>query len=602
MVKGNLKSFELKTIDECEDRLSLARDCLNRSKDGAAEAAGVSYMLHRACEGGEPAKWLTAQIEARNIEIKKHNDDLSDLFKRAKDFMDGKLSKEDHLNKKPADEAEKQVHEAERSELRRISGLSLKEKNKMRRILVEAREGASKYTKLVKFIFQFDKDFHAGMVSRYSLALEWIGSKFDQSVDMEVDDIKKLILDNDGFEKIVLDQREINDNSEESQEQASIISKAIKAAARGKVETMGPIITVPIIPDRTKDGFGLLLFRMVEGEVSVIGDAGLTDYDIDRAVNYQGSKSPIECDPISDFVGKAVELGLVIKDGQEVKGETESGKKIYVQRCLSIKPDDNGNAQLIVSLRNADAAPILRAIPKTAQITAIGNQAFMLRTEDRKNLENEIKNPERRSLISMLPVRDPVRKDGTPAESIMAWKVSNRALADAGQDNAERSFYWREIEKIDPKPLDIDNFQPIFDGHVDNTDLSLIVDNILEPWTKDKSKEKGKHIVQITVDKDKLRITCGNYEPVVCSFKSEKPVKGSVRVRPRELHQVFTKLRNWSTDKFRLKGDDGGLFQIGWEDQIGAWDFSFPTLTRDGRLETRRIAPMRAPAMPVAAE
>lgn len=131
MVKGNLKSFELKTIDECEDRLSLARDCLNRSKDGAAEAAGVSYMLHRACEGGEPAKWLTAQIEARNIEIKKHNDDLSDLFKRAKDFMDGKLSKEDHLNKKPADDAEKKVHDAERSELRRISGLSIKEKNKI---------------------------------------------------------------------------------------------------------------------------------------------------------------------------------------------------------------------------------------------------------------------------------------------------------------------------------------------------------------------------------------------------------------------------------------------------------------------------------------
>ena len=170
-----------------------------------------------------------------------------------------------------------------------------------------------------------------------------------------------------------------------------------------------------------------------------------------------------------------------------------------------------------------------------------------------------------------------------------------------GQNNSERSYYWKEIEKVDPKPLDIDNFQPIFDGHVDNTDLSLIVDNILDPWTKDKSKDKNRYTVQFSVDKDKLRVSCGNYEPLVCSFKSERQVKGSVKLRPRELHQIFSRLRNWSTDKFRLRGDDGGLFQISWEDPIGNWDFSIPTLTSDGRFETRRIAPMRA-NLPIAAE
>ena len=63
---------------------------------------------------------------------------------------------------------------------------------------------------------------------------------------------------------------------------------------------------------------------------------------------------------------------------------------------------------------------------------------------------------------------------------------------------------------------------------------------------------------------------------------------------------VFDLLRLLSDQKgakFRLEGDEAGLMAISWEDRLGIYIVYLPTVTKNGSLETRRVAPMRAKAI-----
>ena len=52
---------------------------------------------------------------------------------------------------------------------------------------------------------------------------------------------------------------------------------------------------------------------------------------------------------------------------------------------------------------------------------------------------------------------------------------------------------------------------------------------------------------------------------------------------------------------YRFEIDDTGLLMVAWADQYAAYQVYLPTATKDGRMESRRVAPMRI-ALPQAAE
>jgi|LakMenEpi03Aug12_release.lakeMendotaPanAssembly.Ray.scaffolds.fasta_scaffold53530_4 hypothetical protein len=54
---------------------------------------------------------------------------------------------------------------------------------------IEKREGASKYSEVVKYVFEFDKPSHASMVNRFCLAPEWIDQRFKGQLVSNVDEI-----------------------------------------------------------------------------------------------------------------------------------------------------------------------------------------------------------------------------------------------------------------------------------------------------------------------------------------------------------------------------------------------------------------------------
>ena len=48
-------------------------------------------------------------------------------------------------------------------------------------------------------------------------------------------------------------------------------------------------------------------------------------------------------------------------------------------------------------------------------------------------------------------------------------------------------------------------------------------------------------------------------------------------------------------------GDEAGLMRIKWDDDLGEYEVNLPTLGTDGRLQSRRVSPMRMNAAPIAA-
>jgi hypothetical protein len=68
------------------------------------------------------------------------------------------------------------------------------------------------------------------------------------------------------------------------------------------------------------------------------------------------------------------------------------------------------------------------------------------------------------------------------------------------------------------------------------------------------------------------------------------------------MYLLFQLLCDQHVTGYTLAGDEGGLLRLSWEDQNGFFDFYLPTLGSDGKLQSRRVAPMRSGPMLIAAE
>ena len=165
--KGNVPSTSQIDLTSMIHLVTSARDCFNRSKENASEAAILAYMIHRNCQTPDAKKWLKEQITQFNADVKTHNDKVSAELVRAKQFMSGTLPAGDPLNDPlPLDPAEQQRGDEERARLRALSGLNRSEQAALRKTSANERDGASPYNAMVKYVFGFDHQNHSSMVAR----------------------------------------------------------------------------------------------------------------------------------------------------------------------------------------------------------------------------------------------------------------------------------------------------------------------------------------------------------------------------------------------------------------------------------------------------
>ena len=128
MSKGNGKLATVTSREDMERRVETARDCHKKQKEASAESVAEVYLLSREVRSGQGKQWFDEEIAKFNLLAENANAHLKSEQDRAKKFIDGMLSKNDHLNTETTDEAEAKAHEEERVKLRALHAMSPSEK------------------------------------------------------------------------------------------------------------------------------------------------------------------------------------------------------------------------------------------------------------------------------------------------------------------------------------------------------------------------------------------------------------------------------------------------------------------------------------------
>ena len=618
--KGNLKQPGTISPEDLKQLFTSAFDAFSRTKESAAEAAAFAYIAYRETQFGDPKKWLDSTIKAYEDEIDEYNKKINNRFERAKNFMEGKLSPDDHLNQKTDDEAKAKEHDEERELLRADHKMPPLERRKLRRVSLKPRENTNRFATIVRCSLKFFYEHQAAITSRYCLALEWIDAEFSITTNLTVQMIKIAFAKAEGFEKAIHDQAKKMGGSADT-DSDKIIVLAVNKAAREKVKAASSKGSLQVDVKNSKDGFVLLLARTDGANVEVIGEADLTAGDIDRAVNNLGSKAKLDCNPACEFVGRVLDIGKLIPEGVEIPRDNGKGDKITSQRVFTMAPGPDGEMDMIVSANRVDVSSVLHARPRDTGIMALqsGAAAYLL-SDERQKLEWQIKNESRRALVTITPSLNPTTAANTPAKSLLSWDCENSALVAAKYQKPVTKVYWASMSKLGARPLDVSGFRPECTGSIDAVDMQNILNMLPKPKPPSKGKTQQAEVgedgeaastdkkdrtvktVNLKIADNMLRVTCGDADPLDIKFENDSRAVINVRLRVQDAYGLLTYLRNIDCQIVKLVIDGGGLVQFVWEDAFGFYTFSQPTCGSDGKLNPRRVEPIRVELPAIAAE
>jgi len=603
MELGNAKPKTATNPEQIDEQIRQARSCLNNSKDAAMEAAAHAYMIWLMTQKGDAKKWLETSIKTRNDEIEAHNTLEKNDTKRAKDFVDGKLSKEDRLNQDPKDKDAKAEIETEKENLRKIHARTKKETADRQLVPIEAREDANKFIKLVKFVFAFDRQSDSDVTTRYATVLSWIEANVAKGSPSEAAEIVSAMREAGGFEYVLRLQRDLTSLASEEAEDRKIVGEYLRDQAKKVFKEAAPKASFEMEAKHAKDGVVLLIGRYTGGKVEIISEAELGDNDIERAITRFGDESDKPANPNCEFVSRALDLGEMIKEGQTTAltySDGGSGDKIKVQRVITLRPGPtDGKSQLVISARHTEASPVIYATPKANSLGST-KQPLMLANEARKRIEREFDDAAKRRLLELSAIENPKGKNDKEIASPLAWIATNRALADKNRDSALKQYYWNDLANASSRPLDVDNFQPQFTQTIDIFDIRTIFEERLKAWGESKSSSKNQTDMRLVFDKDILKLVIHDEPDLDIKLKQAITGKFSMRFKPRDVFDLISHMKDQHAEHYVIMGDEAGLMRIKWDDDLGEYEVNLPTLGTDGRLQSRRVSPMRMNAAPIA--
>ncbi len=603
MKKSNFKSSTANSHEEFTKIISEAKFSHQRSRDGAMEAATKAYMLWLCTQSAHATRsagdWLEKEIEGANEAISSHNEKAKTLQERVKAFQEGRLKDDDPLNEKPRDPQHTLDIEKAKAELRGYFLWDKKDWARGRKMKIEARDGASSFTRIVKFVFGFDEVQHSDQVARYALVLEWINSQFPEDAPDSSDDVQAALKDAGGFEDVIYLQRQSKAGVAETADDRKLINDAIREDIKHALANLAPIGSIPVEARHDQDGFVVVLGRKAGSSINLIGEVQLTEGEMQSAISSIGADIDIPNASSSEFVARVLDLGRLVTEGQDTRMSrdgTSEGDKVKVQRVVAYRPGQNSQPEFVISARATDASAIVYAWPKDTAELGIPPKPLMLNNPNRKRMELWVRDQNVRRHIAIQADHEPKRADGTPAESPMAWISGNAILLSRSSKNATQQFFWSDLSHADFKPLDLDNFQPQFNAAIDDVDLDRLFMDRLKAWGASKSPTKQAMTATLKFDADKLEILIKDHEPL--DIKLAKPVTGrfTLSFRIRDLYDLIQSLLKQRASQFDLSGDEGGLLSVSWSDALGSYAVYLPTVGADGRLQSRRMSPMRVSA------
>lgn len=585
--------------------ITMARAALRQTKQSATEAAVVTYIIYRNTLSTSGADWLKNAIETANAAIKQHNAAEETLMKRVDQYK-AQGAAIFAAPKSAEEAAEIAIETAKLSEL-----AALDADGRARRLKVEigARKGAAASTSVVKLVLELHYAHNSSVTHRYVTVVEWLVRHFPNATDADYAVMVSAILNAGGFDAVYADQvaykrnvDEVDDGSDNgalnakdaetlAQHKAQQVEAGLKSA-----QAVGHV-SIPV--EKAKDGYTLLLGRVTNGAVEVLGEADLGEKRITEAATKHGATITAQPHPGSQFVWNLLSLGELVHHGQTTaltRHNLKGGEPLKVERRLVLRNSDGrGGYEMLVTGRYADSSIIVKATPN-ADVVKLGppTKILQLTTPAYDTLYDLLQDQQNRALWSVFADHNPTRKDGEPAKNTPAWVAFCDVLKISGSTNHSKTFFFNDVMQAEQMPLDVDGFRPECCDRILKSDLITLYQQRLADWASVKKTDKTKKTVVLAFTNGQLVLKRDGDPDFAVPVIDNNHLPVTVTFRAQDLYAVVRKLIEAEAETFDMMADSGGLLSIRWKDAIGSYEVNVPTVAANGELAQRRIAPMIA--------
>lgn len=573
--------------------VSKAQSAYKLYKTAAMESAANCYLLwhYAASEAAEDfaRAWFASQLDNYNAEVDRFNNALPDLEARVAAYL--------------ADDS-KDISAEEFAKIEVYLGYSKEDWDKAAKLKAEAREGASPFTIVVKFVFEFDRAADASNVSRYAKVLEYIHEHRDQLDSMTEDAIIALLKKAGGFEAALdiargnAPENSISANNKDANaagsdaeadakrnEKVSAIKKAISHAV--------PVADLNYVPKFARDGYVFLIGRKVDDQVAIYGELEASENEAKSLVLKVDTDVLGGLNPFAEFAAKVCEIGTMVRDGKKsiyTADGTSSGEHLKVARTYVLRDDERGTF-VQVSARYTDTSAVIIARPKPEiDIGPIpSGQFLMLPTERReddtvtktgKDLTKQVSSIGDRIMFGMTAI-------GGTEDAPLIWQIVPNGKS-VEQCEKEPRFCWTLASKEKHQPVCIESFNAKFTTELRKTAVQSIYEAYIGNWQKAK-KDEDKTFLPITLSYNGLSLSFehAKHKSYRLPLEAEEQPMVTLALRPRDIADLFKLLAEQNTDSFVMKADPNGLLMVRWSDKFGEYEIYLPTVNEKGGLKDR---------------
>ena len=593
--------------------MQAARSALRQSKTSAANAAVLTYLTYLGTRSEKGAEWLKAQIDAVNVLIKTHNADEVILQARVADYKVKGMAM--FPTAKTAEEAD--TYAAEASELAELGKLTANDWARRQKVAIGARSGTAEWTRVVKLSLELHSAWNASVVSRYSSAVSWLNQRFPNATDSQYGTMVKAIADAGGFDSVVaeqVDRQKSQDEQDDGSDDGTLTAEQVEAIGKAKAKILDDGINatvalslVPVTAKHAADGYTMLLARVGENGVEVLGEAKTSEVGIKNAVERMAMANGCATNPGAEFLWTLFSLGDLVTEGHSTaltRDDLAAGETLKTERKVVLCDKQDGSGyEIVVSARYADASIVVTGCPNSELVRLGPPKAGLLTLTktSRDNLYAALAGQFDRSILDVVAVDDPVRKDGGLAKNSPAWEVIYRTGA-VGAAIAQHRYYLNDISEADHRPLCVEGFKPQLLQNLKKLDLGAMYQQCKANWDQVKKADKTAKTVALTFDKGAMTLVIKGEPDFTIATSGAFRATPKVTVRAQEFFAVLAKLAEISVDDLTLEVDVGGLLRFSWANELGQFAVCLPTATADGSLSSRRLQQMSAPTLPVSDE
>ncbi|MEI6800361.1 MAG: hypothetical protein WCO04_14285 [Pseudomonadota bacterium] len=587
--------------------IEAARLAQRQTKHSAAQAAVICYIVYRNTLSKDGAEWLKTAIETANAAIKHHNAAEKTLFERVDQYK--AMGAAMFAPARTAEEAAQIAIDA--AQLLELADLDDEGRNRRKKTEVAARSGTVAWTSVIKLVLELNSTYNASVTHRFATVVGWLARRFPMATDGDYMAMVQAILNAHGFDAVYADQiahqrTQADGEDQEGSDEATLVPSDEKILAEHKAEqikaglnAISALGKVSIPVQHATKGYTLLLGRVIDGTVEIVGEADVGDKRLAEVVTKHGARASGEPFASSEFLWNLMSLGNLVRAGQVTKltrHDLAGGEPLKVERRLVLRnTDGHGGYELMVTARYADSSVIVKATPNAETVHLGPPEGLLgLHAATYAALYELLSDAQNRALWNICADHAPLKKDGTPAKNVPAWVSHCDVLKVAGSKTHAKTWYLSDATLGMEMPLDVDGFRPQSIERVQKSDLVKLFYACLAEWARVRKADTTNKTITLEFAAGQLIAKRSGEGDFAIPAVHNGHASVSLTFRAQDLYEVFGKLREVNADTFTLMGDRGGLLAITWKDPVGFYQVYLPTAAANGEMQSRRVAPMNA--------